>query len=81
MRRNKPCPLYPQKRTCAVEGGCPLWANSGHLHSAFVPHVLAMVEDGNDQTSNQQRAANDSAREINVMSGASDWPHPMIANT
>src|SRR5262245_34254858 len=43
---------------------------SGHLQSAVVPHVLAMVEDGNDQTSNQQRAANDSAREIDVMSGA-----------
>src|SRR5262245_15083936 len=25
-----PCPLYPRKRTCAVQLGMSLWANSGH---------------------------------------------------
>ena len=34
------------------------------------PHVLAMIEDGSEQTSDQQRAAKDRAREIEVMSGA-----------
>src|SRR5262249_15648539 len=26
------CPLYPQKRTCALHSRCLLWAKSGHRH-------------------------------------------------
>jgi hypothetical protein len=28
--RNRPCPLYPQERTCACNYECPLRAKSGH---------------------------------------------------
>src|SRR5262245_7882014 len=33
--RQPSCPLHPRKRTCAMQLGSPLWANSGHRAVLF----------------------------------------------
>src|SRR5262249_20692921 len=44
-RRKKSCPLYPRKRTCAVQLG-PLWAKSGHRSVGLTLGLMAACPAG-----------------------------------
>jgi len=46
MQWKKPCPLYPQKRTCAVQLGCPLWAKSGRARHYSITSSARASNDG-----------------------------------